>query len=54
MIVVGAIWNLVVQKVIAGSPLEHLVSSSLLLVGAGSLNAWLGWYRLHVGSAAIL
>ena len=51
MIVVAAIWILVeaIEKWIAGLPLEHLGYGSLLLLGAGMLNAWLGWYLLHVG-----
>jgi len=51
MIVVAAIWILVetVEKWLAGLPLEHLGSGTLLLLGAGLLNAWLGWYLLRVG-----
>jgi len=51
MIVVAAIFILfeAIQKWIAGLPLEHLGSGSLLLLGAGLLNAWLGWYLLRVG-----
>jgi cation diffusion facilitator family transporter len=51
MIVAAAIWILVaaIQKWLAGLRLEHLGSGSLLLLGAGLLNAWLGWYLLHVG-----
>ena len=51
MIVMAAIWILIaaVQKWLAGLRLEHLGSGSLLLLGAGLLNAWLGWYLLHVG-----
>jgi cation diffusion facilitator family transporter len=51
MIVVAAIWILVeaIEKWLAGLPLEHLGSGALLLVGAGMLNAWLGWYLLRVG-----
>jgi len=51
MIVVAAIWILIeaVQKWIAGLPLEHLGWGALLLLGAGTLNAWLGWYLLRVG-----
>jgi len=51
MIVVAAIWILVaaVQKWLAGLRLEHLGSGTLLLLGAGILNAWLGWYLLRVG-----
>lgn len=51
MIVVAAIWILVaaVKKWLAGLPLAHLGSGSLLLLGAGALNAWLGWYLLRVG-----
>src|ERR1700719_113025 len=51
MIVVAAIWILVeaIEKWLAGLPLGHLGSGALLLVGAGLLNAWLGWYLLRVG-----
>jgi cation diffusion facilitator family transporter len=51
MIVVAAIWILVeaVEKWIAGSPLGHLGSGSLLLLGAGLLNAGLGRHLLGVG-----
>ena len=51
MIVVAAVWILVeaIEKWLAGLPLEHLGSGALLLVGAGLLNAWLGWYLLRVG-----
>jgi cation diffusion facilitator family transporter len=51
MIVVAAIWILVaaVEKWLAGLRLEHLGSGTLLLLGAGLLNAWLGWYLLRVG-----
>ena len=51
MIVAAAIWILVaaVQKWLAGLRLEHLGSGSLMLLGAGLLNAWLGWYLLRVG-----
>ncbi|MGO9085653.1 MAG: cation diffusion facilitator family transporter [Candidatus Sulfotelmatobacter sp.] len=51
MIIVAAIWILVaaVEKWMAGLRLEHLGWGSLLLLGAGLLNAWLGWYLLRVG-----
>lgn len=51
MIIVAAIWILIeaVEKWIAGLPLEHLGSGALLLLGAGLLNAWLGWYLLRIG-----
>jgi cation diffusion facilitator family transporter len=51
MIVVAAIWILVetIEKWLAGLPLEHLGSGTILLLGAGLLNAWLGWYLLRVG-----
>jgi len=51
MIVVAAIWILIetIEKWLAGLPLEHLGSGALLLVGAGLLNAWLGWYLLRIG-----
>ena len=51
MIVVAAIWILVeaIEKWLAGLPLEHLGKGTLLLLGAGLLNAWLGWYLLRVG-----
>ena len=51
MIVVAAIWILVeaIEKWLAGLSLEHLGSGTLLLLAAGLLNAWLGWYLLHVG-----
>jgi cation diffusion facilitator family transporter len=51
MIVVAAIWILfeAITKWLAGLPLEHLGSGTLLLLGAGVLNAWLGWYLLRVG-----
>lgn len=51
MIVVAAIWILVeaVEKWLAGLPLEHLGKGTLLLLAAGLLNAWLGWYLQRVG-----
>lgn len=51
MIVVAAIWILIetIEKWLAGLPLDHLGSGSLLLLGAGLLNGWLGWYLLRVG-----
>src|ERR1035441_7976722 len=51
MIVIAAIWILVeaIEKWLAGLPLEHLGSGTLLLLGAGMLNAWLGWYLLRGG-----
>jgi cation diffusion facilitator family transporter len=51
MIVVAAIWILVeaIAKWMAGLQLEHLGAGTLLLLGAGFLNAWLGWYLLRVG-----
>jgi cation diffusion facilitator family transporter len=51
MIVVAAIWILVeaVEKWLQGLPLEHLGSGVLLLLAAGLLNAWLGWYLLRIG-----
>ncbi len=51
MIVVAAIFILVeaIHKWLVGLPLEHLGSGSLLLLGAGMLNAWLGWYLLRIG-----
>jgi divalent metal cation (Fe/Co/Zn/Cd) transporter len=51
MIVVAAIWILVeaIEKWLAGLPLEHLGSGTLLLLAAGLLNAWLGWYLLRMG-----
>jgi cation diffusion facilitator family transporter len=51
MIVVAAIWILVetIEKWLAGLPLEHLGAGTLLLLVAGLLNAWLGWYLLRVG-----
>ena len=53
MIVVAAIWILVeaVEKWLAGLPLEHLGKGTLLLLAAGLLNAWLGWYLQRVGNA---
>ena len=52
MIVVAAIWILVeaIEKWLAGLPLEHIGSGALLLVAAGLLNAWLGWYLRRVGN----
>jgi cation diffusion facilitator family transporter len=51
MIVIAAIWILVeaIEKWLAGLPLEHLGKGTLLLLAAGMLNAWLGWYLLRVG-----
>src|SRR5260370_9430376 len=51
MIVLAAIWILVeaIEKWLGGLPLEHLSSGTLLLLAAGMLNAWLGWYLLRVG-----
>jgi cation diffusion facilitator family transporter len=51
MIVIAAIWILVeaIEKWLAGLPLEHLGSGTLLLLSAGLLNAGLGWYLLRVG-----
>jgi cation diffusion facilitator family transporter len=54
MIVVAAFWILVeaIAKWIAGLQLENLGSGTLLLLGAGILNAGLGWYLLHVGKCS--
>jgi len=51
MIVIAAIWILVeaIEKWLAGLPLDHLGKGTLLLLAAGMLNAWLGWYLLRVG-----
>jgi cation diffusion facilitator family transporter len=51
MIILAAIWILVatVEKWLGGLKLEHLGSGALLLLGAGVLNAGLGWYLLRVG-----
>jgi len=51
MIIVAAIWILVeaIEKWMRGLRLEHLGSGTLLLLAAGALNAWLGWYLLRVG-----
>ena len=51
MIVVAAIWILIeaIAKWMSGLQLEHLGSGTLLLLAAGFLNAWLGWYLLRVG-----
>ena len=51
MIVVAAVWILIetIEKWLAGLPLDNLGSGTLLLLGAGLLNAWLGWYLLRVG-----
>jgi len=51
MIVLAAIWILVatIEKWLRGLQLEHLGSGALLLLGAGLLNAGLGWYLLRVG-----
>jgi len=51
MIVVAAIWILIeaIEKWLAGLALENLGSGTLLLLAAGLLNAWLGWYLLRVG-----
>jgi cation diffusion facilitator family transporter len=51
MIIVAAIWILLaaIEKWLAGLPLQHLGSGTLLLLAAGLLNAWLGWYLLRVG-----
>src|SRR6202140_2315835 len=51
MIVIAAIWILVeaIEKWLAGLPLDHVGAGTLLLLGAGMLNGWLGWYLLRVG-----
>ncbi len=51
MIVVAAIWILVetAEKWLAGLPLQRLGAGTVLLLAAGMLNAWLGWYLLRVG-----
>src|SRR5579864_7340919 len=51
MIVIAAIWILIeaIEKWLAGLPLENLGSGTVLLLGAGMLNGWLGWYLLRVG-----
>src|SRR6202140_5550217 len=51
MIVIAAIWILVeaIEKWLAGLPLDHLGAGTLLILGAGMLNGWLGWYLLRVG-----
>jgi hypothetical protein len=54
MIVVAVIWILVeaIEKWLAGLPLEHLGSGTLLWLVAGMLNAWLGGICCGWGSAA--
>lgn len=51
MIVIAAIWILMeaITKWMRGLQLEHLGAGTLLLLAAGMLNAWLGWYLLRVG-----
>ena len=51
MIIVAAIYIIfeAVHRWIIGLPLQHLSSGTLLVLGAALLNAWLGWYLLHVG-----
>ena len=51
MIIVAAIWILVeaIEKWLAGLPLQHLGGGTLLLLAAGLMNAWLGWYLLRAG-----
>lgn len=51
MIIVAAIWILVeaIEKWLAGLPLQHLGPGTLLLLAAGLMNAWLGWYLLRIG-----
>lgn len=51
MIILAAVWIVVatIEKWRAGLKLEHLGSGTLLLLGAGVLNAGLGWYLLRVG-----
>ena len=51
MIVLAAIVILVtsIQRWLAGLQLENLDSGALLLLGAGCLNACLGWYLVHTG-----
>src|SRR5580698_6467393 len=51
MIVVAALWILVeaIAKWKAGLQLEHLGAGTLLLLAAGTLDGWLGWYLLRVG-----
>jgi cation diffusion facilitator family transporter len=51
MIVIAAIWILVeaIEKWLAGLPLDHMGTGTLLFLGAGMLNGWLGWYLLRVG-----
>jgi cation diffusion facilitator family transporter len=51
MIVVAAIWILVetIAKWMARLQLEHLGAGALLLLAAGMVNAWLGWYLLRMG-----
>src|SRR5579859_464584 len=51
VVVVSVIWILVetIEKWLAGLPLDHLGSGTLLLLAAGLLNGWLGWYLLHIG-----
>src|ERR1700758_2134358 len=51
MIVIAAIFILVetIHKWLSGLALEHLGSGTLLLLGAGMLNACLGWYLLRIG-----
>ena len=48
---VAAIWIRVeaIENWLAGLPLEHLGSGAVLLLAAGLLNAWSGWYLLRVG-----
>lgn len=51
MIVLASVFILItaVQKWLAGLPLENLGSGTLMLLGAGCLNAGLGWYLIRTG-----
>jgi len=51
MIVLAALYIIfeATRRWIVGLALEHLSSGSLLVLGAALLNAWLGWYLVHVG-----
>lgn len=51
MIILAALYIIFesVKRWIIGLTLEHLGSGTLLVLAAALLNAWLGWYLVHVG-----
>ena len=51
MIILAALFIIFesVRRWIVGLTLEHLSAGTLLVLAAALLNAWLGWYLVHIG-----